>query len=216
MPVAQRRATRGARAAAAASIALALLALAACAPEPDPASTPTTSRSASPSADPSAAPSPTSSDPAPGEIALPADCEAIYSPAMRATLEATAPPLNDPGLTMGSSQIVEALELLDSGIPTLRCTWGAPSERGLATNVSLVAQEDAQELVAVLQGVGFACDPVSEGTLCRLDRTMIDQDDNIVDLGESHFFRGNGWVTTAWVGTVPDGYTEDIAATLWG
>lgn len=214
MPVAESHISRTPRIAAVATVALAMFALAACAPEPDPK--PSESASATVSTAPSATPTPTESAVGPGEIALPADCESVYSSAMFADLEATASPLNDPGLTMGSSQIVEALEVLDSGIPTLRCTWGAPSEFGIATNISLVEQDQAQELTAVLQGVGFACDPVNEGTLCRLDRSMIDQDDNVVELGEAHYFRGNGWVTTAWISMVPDGYTEDIAATLWG
>lgn len=197
-----------------ASISLALVALSACAPEPDPA--PSGSASVTASAAPTPSPTPTATASGPDDIALPADCTTIYTDGMLATLEATSGPLNDPDLTMGSSQIVEALELLDSGIPTLRCTWGAPSEVGLATNVSVIEQDQAQELVAVLQGVGFACDPISEGTLCRLDRTMLDMDDNVVNLGEAHYFRGNGWITTAWIGSVPDGYTEDIAQALWG
>lgn len=154
---------------------------------PSASASPTATASAEPSPTATASPTPTLG---PDDIALPADCDSIYSPAMRAALEAADPPLNDPGLTLGSSQIVEALELLDSGIPTLRCTWGVPSEQGLATNVSLIAQEQAQELVVAFQAVGFLCDPVANGTLCALERTTIDLDDNQVSLGESHFFRG--------------------------
>lgn len=194
--------------------AIGILLLAGCRPEPDP--TPTKSASATPT--PSAAtptPTPTATT-GPDDIALPDDCAAIYSSTMMATLESSVPPLNDPGVTMGSSQIVDALELLDSGIPTIRCSWGLPSEFGLATNVSLVAPESAQQLAATLQGVGFGCDAVQGGTLCSLDRTTIDLDDNQVALGETHFFRGNAWISTAWIGGIPDGYTEDVAATLWG
>ncbi|SIT77975.1 hypothetical protein [Microbacterium sp. RU33B] len=199
----------------AAALSIATLALAGCQPEPTPSasSSPTPTASAAPSPSATGSPTPTLG---PDDITLPADCDSIYSPAMRAALEAADPPLNDPGLTLGSSQIVEALELLDSGIPTLRCTWGVPSEQGLATNVSLIAQEQAQELIVALQAVGFLCDPVASGTLCALERTTIDLDDNQVSLGESHFFRGNGWVSTSWVGFIVDGYTEDVAATLWG
>lgn len=197
---------------AAAALAIATLALAGC--QPEPAARPTTSATATADPTPSATPTPT---PTVGhdDIALPADCDSIYSPTMRTALEAADPPLNDPGLTLGSSQIVEALELLESGIPTLRCTWGVPSEQGLATNVSIIEQEQAQELIVAFQAVGFLCDPVDSGTLCTLERTTIDSDDYQVDLGESHFFRGNGWVSTSWVGFIVDGYTEDIAATLW-
>ncbi|MDQ1129142.1 hypothetical protein [Microbacterium sp. SORGH_AS_0888] len=40
-------------------------------------------------------------------------------------------------------------------------------------------------------------------------------DDKVVTRGETHFLRGNGWITTSWVDDQPDGYTEDIVATLW-
>lgn len=203
---------RACMAAVVAALAITTLALAGCQPEPAPSPTASATASADPTPTPTSTPTPTAG---PDDISLPADCESIYSPAMLAALEAADPPLNDPGLTLGSSQIVEALELLDSGIPTLRCTWGVPSEQGSATNVAIIEQEQAQELIVALQAVGFLCDPVSEGTLCALVRTAEDGDEQQVPLGESHFFRGNGWVSTAWIGFIVPGYTEDIATTLW-
>lgn len=196
--------------------ALAAAALAACQPEPIPTGTSTaTSTPSAPSGEPSPAPSETESPASADDIALPASCEAIYSPEMLASLNAQNPPLNDPGVTMNSSQNVDALELLSSGIPTIRCSWGQPSEHGLATNVSLIEPAQASALAAAFQTVGFECVPHAGGDLCRLETRMIDLDDNEVRLGETHYLRGNGWISTAWINFAPQGYTEDIVATLW-
>ena len=135
---------------------------------------------------------------------------------MLATLNAQSPPLNDPGVTMLSSQNAELLEIQTSGIPTLRCSWGRPSESGLATNVSIVDPGQSAAILAALQGSGFGCAEQDGGTICRIEQKRIDLDDNEVTLGETHFVRGNGWISTAWIDFAPEGYTEDIAHTLWG
>jgi hypothetical protein len=188
--------------------------------QPEPSATPTES-GLTPSASPTrTAPSPTpSASPSPTADAgfeLPAACEDIYSAKMRASLEAANPPLNDPGVTMDSSQDTDALELLQSGIPTIRCSWGTPGEYGLATNVSIVDAAQSAALVSALSNAGFACDAVWSGTRCVTEQKMIDQDDHEVTFGESHFLRGTGWVSTAWINFAPVGYTEDIVKTLWG
>ena len=211
------RLRRGACAVAATAVLIA--GLAACAPEPvDPAPS-GTSAAPSPSSTSTASPTPTPTPTATAsadDIALPASCDAIYSPAMRAELEANIAPLNDPGVTMPATQNAEALQLLESGLPTLRCTWGSPSERGIATNVSIVDPAATADLAGALANTGFACSEAQGGTVCRLNETLIDYDDNIVEKGESHFFRGNGWVTTVWLDYGPEGYTEDIASMVWG
>jgi hypothetical protein len=194
--------------------------LAACAPEPGeptPSSTPRPSVSASESASPTAPSTPTPTATASAdEIALPATCEDIYSDTMLASLNSKAPPLNDPGVTLHSSQNAELLEVLSSGIPTIRCTWGAPSEFGLATNVSIVDAAQADAVLATLNSSGFGCAEQSGGTICRIEQKTITQDDQEVTFGETHFVRGNGWVSTAWINFAPEGYTEDIVASLWG
>ena len=145
------------RAAAGAAAAAALcLGLVGCQPEPVPTSapTPSASASASPSPSPTGSPSPTETAQAGEEIALPTACEQLYSPAMLAALQQRVP-LNDPGITMTSTQNVGALEILTSGIPTLRCTWGAPSETGLATNVSIVDPAQSAAVVGCPGRVRF-------------------------------------------------------------
>jgi hypothetical protein len=204
------------RAVAAAAAAL-CLGLVGCQPEPVPTSAPTPSSSSSPSPSPSltGSPSPTETAQAGEEIALPTSCEQLYSPEMLAALQQRVP-LNDPGVTMTSTQNVGALEILTSGIQTLRCTWGAPSETGLATNVSIVDPAQSAAVVDALAGSGFTCEPIDGGTVCRFERTVITQDDVQVSLTETHVLRGNAWVSTATVDFEAEGYSEDMVATLWG
>jgi hypothetical protein len=135
---------------------------------------------------------------------------------MLASLEQQAPPLNDPDVTMNSSQNAELLEILNSGIPTIRCSWGAPGGFGLATNVSIVDAAQAAAILASLRTSGFGCAEQSGGTVCRIKQKTVDLDDREVTLGETHFVRGDGWVSTAWINFAPNGYTEDIVAMLWG
>lgn len=186
-----------------------------CAPEPaapTPSDTPTPSPSAT-SPSPTASPSPTT---AADDIVLPGACEDIYSPAMLASLNEQAPPLNHPDVTMNSTQYVELLEILSSGLPTLRCSWGAPSEYGLATNVSIVDAAQSAAVLAALPAAGFECYDHAGGTICRISERTVTYDDTEAAFGETHYVRANGWVSTAWLNFAPQGYTEDIVATLWG
>jgi len=190
------------------------LGLVGCQPEPTSSPSPSVTASPSPSAS-VASPTPTATAAAGDEIELPTACEQLYSPAMLASLQEKGP-LNHPDVTMTSTQNVGALEILTSGIPTIRCTWGAPSETGLATNVSIVDAAQSAALLDAFAAAGFACEPIEAGTICRFEETVVDQDDDIVPLGETHVLRGNAWVSTATINFSQDGYTEDIIATLWG
>jgi len=207
--------------AASAVLAVACVLATGCRPEPGP--TPSTSAEATPSATaetPAPTPTPT---PTPVEtnlpdagFVLPDRCEDIYSAEMLASLEAENPPLNDPGVTMNATQNVDALELLGSGIPTIRCSWGQPSESGLATNVSVIDAASAAALLDALEAAGFGCQPMWEGTLCEIAQRTVNLDDEEVEFGETHFVSLDGWVSTAWVDFTPVGYTEDIVGALWG
>ncbi|SDH39861.1 hypothetical protein [Microbacterium pygmaeum] len=203
--------------AAATLAALALLTVGIVGCQPEPSATPSPTASATSTPGPStASPSPIESELPDASFSLPTSCEQLYSPAMLASLNAQNPPMNDPGVTMTASQNVAALELLASGIPTIRCSWGQPSETGLATNVSVIDAAQSQALLDALAVAGFACEPLADGTVCRTEQTVIDQDDEMVTIGEVHYVRGDGWVSTATIDFSPDGYTEDIVATLWG
>ncbi len=207
-----RTATRVRAIAGAVLLAIGAAGLAACVPEPAPTATSTTS---SPGATAGSGPSATPTAPA-AVLELPASCEDIYSADMLAALNAQNPPLNDPGVTMFSTQNADALDLLGSGIPTLRCTWGTPSEYGLATNVSIVDADQAAALLQSLQEQGFGCADADGGTVCAIEQQVLSQDDSIVHIGEEHLLRGNGWVSTRWIDFHPDGYLDAISATLWG
>lgn len=184
--------------------------LSACVPEP--ASTPAPSgstASASPSATASETPSETP------VAALPADCAGAYSEDMRATLVEQGLPLNDPGVTMYSTENATLLELLET-VPTLRCTWGVPSEVGVATNISLVDEEQSAAVLDALTADGFGCEDGDGVTICRIEQRGVTLDDNEFARGETHALRGDYWVATAWLNIAPEGYTEDILATLGG
>jgi len=197
-------------AAATAGLVLAAMTATACTPDPAPG----TSTSADAISEPStSAPSPTPTATATPSV-LPATCEELYPPATLAALQQTDGPLNDPGMQLLSTQIADALEVLESGIPTLRCTWGGPSGKGFSTNASLVDADQAARVQEALQNAGFSCMPLGEGTLCSIESKTVDLDDNLVTRGESQYFGGGVWVTTAWVGTLPEGYTQDVVQTL--
>jgi len=206
-----------ARAVAVTAVILAAVALTtACRPEPGPGTTPTPTVTLTPTKAPPATPEPVETNLPDAGFSLPEQCEQLYSAEMLAALNAQNPPLNDPGVTMHATQNAGALELLSSGIPTIRCSWGRPSEFGLATNVSVITAEQSTALVEALQRSGFGCESAWDGTLCLIEQKTIDLDDNEVTLAEAHFVRDDGWVTTSFINFQPDGYTQDIVSTLWG
>lgn len=195
------------------SVAIAsIVVLAGCAPLPDPTPAPTETSTSSPTVAPEPTPTETTADNA---FTVPGSCEDIFSASMRQALEAQNPPLNDPAITMYSTEQVPGLEILASGVPTLRCTWGAAGGPGLATNVSAIDVDDQAVLQDALAGAGMSCEPYAEGVLCRISSETIDREDNVVRTGETHYLREDAWVSTHWINFSPEGYTEDIVATLW-
>ena len=195
-------------------LAAGALVLAGCDALPTQSPEPTASASSAapvPSGSSTAAPSPT----ADAGFTVPDSCEQLYSPGMLDELNSTNPPLNDPGITIYATENVEALEILSSGIPTLRCSWGVAGEPGLVTSVSVVSADQSAALRDAFSSSGMACEALGSGTVCRIEQQTIDRNDNIVSIGETHYLQGSGWVATHWVDFAPDGYTEDIVATLW-
>ncbi len=204
----------GRRAGVLAALALVALAAAGCAPEPGGAGpTPDASITGTPgpTLTASAAPAPTTD-----RFTLPGDCRQLYSAGMLAVLEQTLPPLNDPAVTLYATQVPAALDVLGSGVPTVRCTWGSAGGKGLATAVSVVDGEQVARVHDALAAAGFECTEALGGIVCRTQTETVTMDDVVVSLGESHVLRDGGWVATSWVGALPDGYTEDVVATLWG
>ncbi|MEZ3159854.1 hypothetical protein AB1K54_04815 [Microbacterium sp. BWT-B31] len=192
------------------------LALASCQPEPEPdpirSASPTTAPP--PPATPAATPAATD-EPVAGFV-LPTECEQIYSASMLSSLQAENPPLNDPGVTMLSTQNVDALEILESGIPTLRCTWGQPGGIGLATNVTAVSADQTAALESGFRNAAFGCAAELGATVCRIEQRSISLDDVEVVQTETQVLREGVWVSTRTINFAPDGYTEDVVATMWG
>lgn len=176
---------------------------------------PSPSAESSASAEPSHTPGPSeaSGAPAPGDdIALPATCREVYSADMFGTLERDLPPLNHADITLKSTEVVEGVEVLGEEPPAVRCTWGTPSHIGLSTTVAIVTPEQAARVRGGIDGSGdFACVEADGGAYCRASGAS-----EFGGFGETHFLRGNGWVSTTWLGYGGDGYSEDIVATLWG
>lgn len=195
--------------------------LAACAPEPAPSASTSAPSSAPSDAAPSspaptsAEPSATPSDAVAADIELPAACPEIYSPTMLETLNRDTPPLNDPGVTLLTTEITTGLEIIDVA-PTIRCSWGQPSGFGLATSVTIVDADQSEVLLQALLDAGLACEDQRGGTLCRIQGDDREGETIVASFGETHFLGGNGWVATHWINVDPEGYSEDIIDTLWG
>jgi len=132
---------------------------------------------------------------------------------MLSTLTADVPPLNDPGVTLLSTDQAPLLELLDA-VPTLRCSWGEPGDRGLSTNVSVVSAAQADTVRETLRSAGFGCDTQGEATVCRIEQRGVSLEDKPYERGETQAVSGEYWITTSWVNIDPDGYTQDILAVL--
>lgn len=201
-------------------VALGLLALlaagaAACVPEPDADSTGepgATTPEASPSE--TAAPQTTEPTPEPAGFEMPADCASVYSDEMFEVLDgADGFPLNDPSLTMLSSEVVGALEVLDQ-VDALRCTWGAASEVGIATTIAEVDDAQADALGTALEQSGFDC-VGEQPEVCSLKNT-INGDAGQSESTETHVFGGGGWAATRELNSsVEPEYSDSIAAALW-
>lgn len=191
------------------------LVLSACVPAAETAapSAGSVSSTAAPSRTASATPTPTAS--ATPATALPSSCDAVYSETMRTTLENEIAPLNDAEVTLLSTAQAPLLELLQT-VPTLRCTWGGPGDRGLATNVSIVDTTQAATIRDALASAGFGCDDADGTTTCVIEQRGVSLEDRPYERGETQAISGDIWVSTSWINVNPDGYTQDILSTVGG
>jgi hypothetical protein len=197
--------------------ALAVLALTACVPEEavgpgaqSSAPVPAESASAAPT---EAAEQPEPSASASPQTALPASCADAFSASMRDALAAEVGPADDPGIELLSTQNATLLDLF-AQLPTLRCTWGAPGGPGMSTNISVVSAEQAATVRETVTASGFGCADEAGATVCRVEQRGITLDDVPYVRGEIVAVRGDVWISTSWVDAQPEGYTEDILATL--
>lgn len=144
----------------------------------------------------------------------PTECAQIYSSDMLESLEASGLPLND-GSVDGSLGTTDAdLEGVIGQNTTLKCSWGQAGEYGLNTNVTQVDDATAATVLDRLSSLGFDCYEESQGTRCVQSDTVSDEL-GTYRVGESHFVRGGVWIATHWINFAPDGYTQDVIASLW-
>jgi hypothetical protein len=78
----------------------------------------------------------------------------------------------------------------------------------------VVSAAQADTVRETLRSAGFGCDTQGEATVCRIQQRGVSLDDKPYERGETQSVSGEYWITTSWVNIDPDGYTEDILATL--
>ena len=148
----------------------------------------------------------------------PTTCDAIYSPAMLATLTDTGA-LNpdwtesDPsGVLVGTGDA--ELTTLIKGAEHLTCVWADPnggSGSGLTSNVVFVSAEQSETAHQRLLALGENCYEEFGGIRCVAETSQGDEG----VAGESHFLRDGIWLATRYVNAGPDGYTHDMVSTIW-
>ncbi|MCP2029962.1 hypothetical protein L1277_000026 [Okibacterium sp. HSC-33S16] len=206
-PVGQRRKRGLAAALTFALLMPALLAGCASSASSEPSSEP------APVAPSSAPPAPsTPPTPVPVDTPIPAACEQAYSPELLATLQANHPPLNDPSMSTATFSDIERLDNTIRASQPLVCTWGVAGPIGIATAVSRIAEQQAVSARSAMEEGGFACTPLGDAVSCVIQR----EGDKGFTVGESHYLRGTIAVSTRWINTSIDGYTEGMVAAIWG
>ena len=178
--------------------------------------TPTETATATPTATstPSVTPTPTPTADDPNAISLPSECSEVYSPTFFDGLSTSGMPLNDETLADTPPTKSEATEAIRASLPSIACDWGVASEVGIGSAVNIVDEGQTTAAIEALTADGHSCVDWMGGTHCTI--LWIDETGEYGPAGESHYFRGNGWVSTHWAQVDITGYTEDIVATLWG
>ncbi len=186
------------------------LALTGCGPaaSPEPSPTPTESVTTPP---PSEEPSP---EPPSEDIALPRDCTDVFSLAFISEMESYYMPLNHPDVLMEPTRLVQGQSVL-AREPALHCTWGAPSEVGVATVIALVSPAQSAAIIADARANGFTCGPVSDvETRCTIFESEEDEF-GLYIWGEEHVLRGNAWIATSQLNFDLGSYTDNLVLSLW-
>ncbi|WP_162924997.1 hypothetical protein [Mycetocola zhujimingii] len=174
--------------------------------------TPTATATPTPSVTPTPTPTPTAEGP--DAISLPSECSEVYSPTFFESLNVSGMPLNDETLAGTPPTKSEKAESIRESLPSIDCDWGVASEVGIGSAVNIVDEGQRAGAIEALTADGHTCADWMGGTHCTILWT--DDTGEYGPAGESHYFRGNGWVSTHWTQVEIAGYTEDIVATLWG
>lgn len=149
------------------------------------------------------------------QVALPTDCEAIYTPQQWSELSnATDLPFNHPGVVSNDRlTMYDDVNALLLAHDKLACSWGGPSEYGIITWVTEVTPEESAEAVRALEANGNDCGEQLGGIRCTFEFAEDDAGTGVA--GYSHVLRGNLWIATHWVNVAPKNYSEGIVETLF-
>jgi hypothetical protein len=149
------------------------------------------------------------------QVAVPTDCEAIYTPQQWSELSnATDLPFNHPGVVSNERlTMYDDVNALLEANDKLACSWGGPSEYGIQTWVVEVTPGQSAEAVRALEANGSECGDQLGGIRCTQE--FADDEDGTGVAGYSHVLRGNLWIATHWVNVAPENYSEGIVETLF-
>lgn len=155
--------------------------------------------------------------PAAPAVAIPASCVDIYTRDWSAELGGlvlnppwTEIPGNGPFWGSNDTGAVTVLE----ATTRLTCAWvgsNGGGDVGIITNLAQLTSEQEASTATYLESTGQACFEELGGIRC-----VVGWNSEAGDSGESHFFREGIWSATRWSNVVADGYTRDIASTLFG
>ncbi|MFD1715767.1 hypothetical protein ACFSBZ_14945 [Amnibacterium flavum] len=151
---------------------------------------------------------------------IPATCDGLYSAETRAGYEASGVVLGRPDLdlsqykTLGSNDDALAAFISGPGVK-LTCGWWAAQgdsfHVGLRTNVVVADAATIAAAQARLTEMGITPASTDGGTRYAIEMSSEDG-----PYGESHFFRDDLWLATAWSQFGPDGYTANLVAQIFG
>ncbi len=183
--------------------------LSGCVPDEQPAAS-------TPAGEPTpAATSPVTPDDESALVAVPASCDQLVPDDVRTRLAQLS--LNDPkaqtdGLRSGLAN-ADLAKLAESK-RELACVWrNTDSDTTfLRTTVVRINGGDGAAAVKLLTDDRIQCYPAHEGLRCEY---TTDRKDPAIEFGETHYFRDDLWIATAWSNVAPPGYTAAIVDTLW-
>lgn len=168
-----------------------------------------------PSAAPEVAPTVTAAPESPEITSVPSSCEQLVPEDLRADLDhldLNTPASQNAGLPSNLGN--DDLAALAEGDRVLTCNWDGESSADtyLHTSVVVIDGGDGAAAVKLLTDDRVQCYPADGGTRCEFTST---RSDPAVEYGETHLFREDLWLATAWSNVAPPGYTSALAENLW-
>lgn len=141
---------------------------------------------------------------------VPADCDALASPELRAALRAGAPAT----FTAGAGEVlagVPGLAELLAAEPAVDCRWTA-ADGTAQVWVATVGDDAAATAEELLLAVGFECSAHGDGVLCTREHAAAG---DAAASTESHLVRGTVWAAIVTSGWEQGGITGAVERMLW-